>query len=79
METISLSSFCKEYDLAKSTVYKRAQALRINVSEGLSLEDCDRLLVEFNKVPVALVVYQLNFAWFYRGIQMPQFTPCIGA
>jgi hypothetical protein len=47
MDTISLSSFCKEYDLAKSTVYKRAKALNMNVSEGLTLEQADLLLTEF--------------------------------
>jgi len=45
---ISLHSFCRDHDLAKSSVYDRCKVLAINTSEGLSPADCDRLRIEFN-------------------------------
>jgi len=50
---ISLHSFCRDHDLAKSSVYDRCKALAINTSEGLSPADCDRLRIEFNAHPIA--------------------------
>jgi hypothetical protein len=44
----SLSKFCKDHDLPKSSVYRRAQELNIDTSDGLSPEACDRLLHEFD-------------------------------
>lgn len=85
MDSISLSSFCKEYDLPKSSVYKRCQALSINVSEGLRLQDCDRLLLEFGLAPapeapaIAPEIMPENFIQAgelatveTRSIQLPQ-------
>lgn len=48
----SLHSFCKENNLAKSTVHRKAQELKIDTSKGLSVEDCDRLLDVFGITPV---------------------------
>lgn len=51
---ISLSSFCKENGLPKSSVYRRCQELNIRTSDGLNDEDCSRLLKEFGKpTPIA--------------------------
>ncbi|MBD2072693.1 hypothetical protein H6F86_02070 [Phormidium sp. FACHB-592] len=46
----SLSKFCKDHDLPKSSVYRRCQELNIDTSDGLSPEACDRLLHEFDVV-----------------------------
>lgn len=48
---ISLTKFCKDHDLPKSTVHRRCQELRIDTSEGVSSADCDRLLHEFDIAP----------------------------
>jgi len=55
---ISLHSFCRDHDLAKSSVYDRCKALAINTSEGLSASDCDRLRIEFNIHPIATATEQ---------------------
>jgi hypothetical protein len=44
----SLTKFCKDYELPKSTVHRRCQELRIDTSDGLTADDCDRLLHEFD-------------------------------
>lgn len=49
---ISLHSFCKDNELPKASVHRKCQELKIDTSEGLSKEDCDRLLVEFGKKAV---------------------------
>ena len=46
----SLTKFCKDHDLPKSTVHRRCQELGIDTSEGISPTDCDRLLHEFNLI-----------------------------
>jgi len=56
---ISLHSFCRDHDLAKSSVYDRCKALAINTSEGLSPADCDRLRIEFNVHPIATATEQV--------------------
>lgn len=48
---ISLHAFCRDHDLAKSSVYDRCKMLGINTSQGLSPDDCDRLRREFNWQP----------------------------
>ena len=48
---ISLTKFCKDNDLPKSTVHRRCQELSIDTSEGLAADDCDRLLHEFDIAP----------------------------
>lgn len=47
---ISLTKFCKDYNLPKSSVYRRCQELSISTSEGLTPDDADRLLIEFDVV-----------------------------
>ena len=47
----SLTKFCKDHDLPKSTVHRRCQELGIDTSEGVSPADCDRLLHEFDIAP----------------------------
>ena len=47
----SLTKFCKDHDLPKSTVHRRCQELSIDTSEGVSPTDCDRLLHEFDIAP----------------------------
>ena len=47
----SLTKFCKDYDLPKSTVHRRCQELRIDTSDGLVADDYDRLLHEFDIAP----------------------------
>ena len=49
----SLTKFCKDHDLPKSTVHRRCQELRIDTSDGLAADDCDRLLHEFDCIPSA--------------------------
>jgi hypothetical protein len=44
----SLTKFCKDYSLAKTTVFNRCKELGIDTSEGVSPDDCDRLLHEFD-------------------------------
>jgi len=56
---ISLHSFCRDHDLAKSSVYDRCKVLAINTSEGLSPADCDRLRIEFNVHPIATATEQV--------------------
>ena len=46
----SLTKFCKDYALSKSTVYRRCQELGLDTSDGLSPEACDRLMHEFDVV-----------------------------
>ena len=46
----SLTKFCKDYGLSKSTVYRRCQELGLDTSDGLSPEACDRLMHEFDVV-----------------------------
>ena len=46
----SLSKFCKDNGLPKSTVYRRCQELGLDTSDGLSPEACDRLRHEFDVV-----------------------------
>lgn len=48
---ISLHGFCRDHNLPKSTVYERCKLLEISTSDGLSSDDCDRLLKEFNVKP----------------------------
>ena len=48
---ISLTKLCKDYDLPKSTVYRRAQELKLDTSEGLTPAACAQLLHEFDVVP----------------------------
>jgi hypothetical protein len=43
----SLTKFCRDHDLPKSTVYRRAQELQIDTSEGLTPDACVQLLHEF--------------------------------
>jgi hypothetical protein len=47
----SLTKFCKDYSLAKTTVFNRCKELGIDTSEGVSPADCDRLLHEFDIAP----------------------------
>ncbi len=47
----SLTKFCKDYSLAKTTVFNRCKELGIDTSEGVSPGDCDRLLHEFDIAP----------------------------
>ncbi|MBW4662202.1 MAG: hypothetical protein KME15_26415 [Drouetiella hepatica Uher 2000/2452] len=49
---LSLHAFCRDNNLAKSTVYERCKQLEINTSDGLSSDDCDHLCREFNVKPV---------------------------
>ena len=49
---ISLHGFCRNHDLAKSSVYDRCKEIGIATSDGLSPDDCDRLCREFNVQPV---------------------------
>lgn len=44
----SLSKFCKDYDLPKSSVYRRCQELGFDTSDGLTPDACERLLHEFD-------------------------------
>ena len=46
----SLTKFCKDYPLAKTTVFNRCKELGIDTSEGVCPTDCDRLLHEFNLI-----------------------------
>ncbi|XGV94414.1 MAG: hypothetical protein ACAF41_00885 (plasmid) [Leptolyngbya sp. BL-A-14] len=46
----SLTKFCRDHDLPKSTVYRRAQELQIDTSEGLTPDACVQLLHEFDVV-----------------------------
>ncbi|PZV06356.1 MAG: hypothetical protein DCF22_24055 [Leptolyngbya sp.] len=45
---ISLTKFCKDNDLPKSSVYRRCQELNISTADGLEAGDADRLLHEFD-------------------------------
>ena len=51
---ISLTSFCRDNRLAKTTVHERCKELGISTSEGLTSDACDRLLIEFDCIPKAL-------------------------
>jgi len=44
----SLHGFCKMYQLPKTSVSRRAKEIGINTSNGLTQEDCDRLMEEFD-------------------------------
>lgn len=46
---VSLSSFCKQHDIPKSSAYDRARSLGINTSNGLNYEAQTLLLQEFGK------------------------------
>jgi uncharacterized membrane protein len=46
----SLTKFCRDHDLPKSTVYRRVQELQIDTSEGLTPDACVQLLHEFDVV-----------------------------
>lgn len=48
---ISLTGFCRTYDLAKSSVFDRCQKIGIATSNGLTPAECDRLRHEFNVKP----------------------------
>ncbi len=48
---ISLTKFCKDHDLPKSSVYRRCQELNISTADGLEAGDADRLLNEFDCIP----------------------------
>lgn len=48
---ISLTKFCKDHDLPKSSVYRRCQELNISTADGLAAGDADRLLHEFDRIP----------------------------
>lgn len=48
---VSLSQFCKNYDLPKTTVYTKGKALGIDFSQGISKHDEMRLLGEFKINP----------------------------
>ncbi len=47
----SLTKFCKDYNLPKSSVYRRCQELNIDSKDGLTPEACDQLLHEFDVTP----------------------------
>lgn len=44
----SLTKFCKDHDLSKSSVHRRCQELGFDTSDGLTPEAYDRLLHEFS-------------------------------
>ena len=48
----SLTKFCKDHDLPKSSVYRRCQDLNISTAAGLEASDADRLLHEFDCIPL---------------------------
>ena len=54
----SLTKFCRDHDLPKSTVYRRAQELKLDTSDGLTPDACKQLLHEFDVVlePLAATV-----------------------
>ncbi|HEY9879437.1 MAG TPA: hypothetical protein V6D29_13355 [Leptolyngbyaceae cyanobacterium] len=52
---VSLSSFCKQHDIPKSSAYDRARSLGINTSNGLNYEAQTLLLQEFNKQTIPQV------------------------
>ncbi|MEP1079445.1 hypothetical protein NDI52_28960 [Leptolyngbya sp. PL-A3] len=47
----SLTKFCKDTGLAKTTVYRRCQELQWDVADGLTPTMCDRLRHEFDIQP----------------------------
>jgi hypothetical protein len=47
---VSLTKFCKDHNLPKATVYRKAQELGFSTSDGLSPEAVDRLTIEFNLI-----------------------------
>lgn len=44
----SLTKFCRDHNLPKSSVYRRCQELGFDTADGLIPADCDRLLHEFD-------------------------------
>ena len=46
----SLTKFCRDHDLPKSSVYRRCQELSLETGDGLTPEACERLLYEFDVV-----------------------------
>lgn len=48
----SLTKFSKDYNLPKSTVHRRCQELNLDTSDGLSPDDFETLLHEFNLKPI---------------------------
>jgi len=49
----SLTKFCKDHNLPKSSVYRRCQELNIDTTDGLTPDACDRLRHEFDvELPV---------------------------
>lgn len=48
---VSLTKFCKDYDLPKTSVYRRCQELSIETSQGLDEQAVSALLHEFNVKP----------------------------
>lgn len=50
---ISLTKFCKDTDLPKTSVYRRCQELGFDVRHGLTPAQCDQLRHEFDLPPAA--------------------------
>jgi len=78
---ISLTGFCRTYDLAKSSVFDRCQEIGIATSNGLTPAECDRLRHEFNvktpkpelaATPVQSTVETGNHYMMLSTPQLPQ-------
>lgn len=72
----SLTKFCKDHDLSKSTVYRRCQELGLETTDGLAPADLQTLLHEFNLEPVvetpAITVEVGNHQITLATPQLPQ-------
>lgn len=53
-ESISLHTFCKNYDLPKTTVHRYCKANNISTSEGLSVETVNQIKAHFRVTETAL-------------------------
>lgn len=70
---ISLSAFCKQHDIPKSSAYRKAQEMGIDTAEGLTPEDCDRLLTAMGKTPAVKVEVETgNHAITLATPELPQ-------
>jgi hypothetical protein len=72
----SLTKFCKDHNLPKSTVYRRCQELKLETADGLTPVDLSTLLHEFDLEPTVetpeITVEPGNHQIILSNPQLPQ-------
>lgn len=69
---ISLSQFCRDNDLPKTSVYRKCQDLGIETANGFTSEVCDLLLREFDIAPKSEKVIDVEAGNHSTALALPE-------